>query len=171
MVRGFEAGLVRFLRSRSAPEGVVGAFRSAICQALAPERPRSQLDRLVASGIPVLIIHGENDALVPLSNSRRLAQALPNCRLEVIPQCGHSPQEARSRAPRLLPHSCVRASEPWAVATSLGLWLTARSSSFPSCCRFCQTQEKPQRFVELVEKFVAELDNRAGASAEQSLAS
>jgi pimeloyl-ACP methyl ester carboxylesterase len=41
----------------------------------------------------VLIIHGEGDALVPLSNSRRLAALLPGARLEVFSQCGHVPQE------------------------------------------------------------------------------
>lgn len=95
MVRGFEAGLVRFLRSRAVPHGPLRAFSDALRYALAPEKPQSALDRLVASGMPVLIIHGENDALVPLFNSRRLAAALPNCRLEVIPKCGHCPQEVR----------------------------------------------------------------------------
>lgn len=40
----------------------------------------------------VLIVHGENDALVPAANSRRLAAMLPGARLEVLPACGHNPQ-------------------------------------------------------------------------------
>ena len=41
----------------------------------------------------VLIIHGEHDKLVPLANSRRLAAKIPNCQLEILPNCGHQPHE------------------------------------------------------------------------------
>lgn len=74
-VKGFEAGIVRFLRSRAAPSGFLGAFADALRAAAAAERPQSPLERLCAAGIPILIVHGEQDALVPLSNSRRLAGA------------------------------------------------------------------------------------------------
>lgn len=43
----------------------------------------------------VLIVHGENDRLVPASNSRRLALLLPNSKLVVMPQTGHIPHEER----------------------------------------------------------------------------
>jgi pimeloyl-ACP methyl ester carboxylesterase len=43
--------------------------------------------------LQVLIVHGDRDALVPLSNSRALAAKLPNTQLQVVPQCGHVPQE------------------------------------------------------------------------------
>ena len=41
----------------------------------------------------MLIVHGENDRLVPLRNSRRLASLIPHSRLVVFPNCGHSPHE------------------------------------------------------------------------------
>ena len=44
--------------------------------------------------VPVLIVHGTDDRLVPLSNSRRLAQQLgPLATLVELPGCGHCPQE------------------------------------------------------------------------------
>lgn len=43
----------------------------------------------------MLIVHGENDRLVPASNSRRLALLLPNARLVIMPQTGHIPHEER----------------------------------------------------------------------------
>jgi pimeloyl-ACP methyl ester carboxylesterase len=42
--------------------------------------------------IRVLLVHGKQDALVPVSNSRRLA-ALLGCRLIEVERCGHQPQE------------------------------------------------------------------------------
>ena len=41
----------------------------------------------------MLIVHGAQDALVPLANSRRLARVLPGARLVVFEGCGHMPQE------------------------------------------------------------------------------
>jgi dipeptidyl aminopeptidase/acylaminoacyl peptidase len=39
--------------------------------------------------IPVLIVHGEADESVPLEQSRRLADLLPNARLEILPSADH----------------------------------------------------------------------------------
>ena len=51
------------------------------------------LDALRASGARVLIVHGDEDSIVPLANSRRLAAALPGARLAVMAGCGHMPHE------------------------------------------------------------------------------
>ncbi|GIM17480.1 hypothetical protein Vretimale_20030 [Volvox reticuliferus] len=54
----------------------------------------TRLEALVASkGLPVLIIHGLFDKLVPASNSQRLARMLPGCELVLLDKCGHMPQE------------------------------------------------------------------------------
>jgi pimeloyl-ACP methyl ester carboxylesterase len=50
-------------------------------------------DRSPALGtltIPTLVIHGENDPLVPPDNGRQTAAALPNARLIMIPGMGHA---------------------------------------------------------------------------------
>lgn len=53
-----------------------------------------RLDRLAAlKTLPVLVITGENDRIVPPEDSIRLAGELPNAELVVIPNCGHVPQE------------------------------------------------------------------------------
>ena len=44
--------------------------------------------------IPTLVIHGENDPLVPPANGRQTAAALPRARLIMIPDMGHAlPQQ------------------------------------------------------------------------------
>lgn len=50
------------------------------------------MDELHRIEQPVLLIHGAQDNLVPLSASQEAARRLPDARLEVIPGCGHWPQ-------------------------------------------------------------------------------
>jgi pimeloyl-ACP methyl ester carboxylesterase len=42
---------------------------------------------------PVLVVSGDDDGLVPVTDSARLDTELPNSRLAVLPNCGHVPQE------------------------------------------------------------------------------
>jgi len=49
-----------------------------------------QLDRLQ---MPVLVLTGDDDRIVPTKQSVRLAGELPNAELVVFPNCGHVPQE------------------------------------------------------------------------------
>lgn len=46
---------------------------------------------LAALRQPVLLIHGEGDALMPLDAARHLAQTLPHARLQVCAGVGHAP--------------------------------------------------------------------------------
>lgn len=46
--------------------------------------------------IPVLIIWGRMDQIIPLEIGERLAREIPSARLRVIDHCGHVPQEERS---------------------------------------------------------------------------
>lgn len=43
--------------------------------------------------LPILVITGDDDRIVPTEESVRLAGELPNAELVVIPACGHVPQE------------------------------------------------------------------------------
>jgi pimeloyl-ACP methyl ester carboxylesterase len=57
-----------------------------------PDRLRTcYLERLSELDLPVLIIHGEKDALVPLRDAREAARRIQGSRLEVIPNAGHWP--------------------------------------------------------------------------------
>jgi pimeloyl-ACP methyl ester carboxylesterase len=49
--------------------------------------------RLHKITVPVLVITGDNDRIVPTQESVRLAEELPNAELVVIPHCGHVPHE------------------------------------------------------------------------------
>ena len=50
-------------------------------------------ERYKSIDIPVLLIWGENDEIVPLEVGRKLAGHIPNSKLVVVPNCGHIPQE------------------------------------------------------------------------------
>ena len=45
--------------------------------------------------LPVLVITGDTDRIVPTELSMRLPRELPNAKLEIIPQAGHVPHEER----------------------------------------------------------------------------
>jgi pimeloyl-ACP methyl ester carboxylesterase len=54
----------------------------------------SQLaERLTEFNLPVLVITGDDDRIVPTEQSIRLADEIPNAELVVIEQCGHLPHE------------------------------------------------------------------------------
>lgn len=54
----------------------------------------SQLaERVGEFNLPVLIITGDDDRIVPTEQSLRLAEEIPGAKLAVIPQCGHVPHE------------------------------------------------------------------------------
>jgi len=55
-------------------------------------------DRLAEFTLPVLVITGEADEIVPTEQSIRLAGELPDAQLVVIPQAGHVPHEEQPAA-------------------------------------------------------------------------
>lgn len=50
-------------------------------------------DRIAEIAQPVLVISGDSDAIVPVADSERLANELPEATLTILPACGHVPQE------------------------------------------------------------------------------
>lgn len=54
--------------------------------------------RLAELTQPVLLVSGDRDKLVPVADTRRVAEALPDTALAAIPGCGHVPQEECPRA-------------------------------------------------------------------------
>jgi pimeloyl-ACP methyl ester carboxylesterase len=63
-----------------------GGLRQLVAIVTAPHRAPA-LGRLT---IPTLVVHGENDPLVPPDNGRQTAAALPDPRLMMIPDMGHN---------------------------------------------------------------------------------
>ena len=62
------------------------------------------IDRLGALAMPVLVIHGETDRLVPAENGRILARAIPRSKLVMIPNASHIffTDQPPTRAPYIL---------------------------------------------------------------------
>lgn len=52
-------------------------------------------DRLDELQMPVLVVTGDDDRIVPTEESLRLAKDIPNSKLAVIPESGHLPHEER----------------------------------------------------------------------------
>jgi pimeloyl-ACP methyl ester carboxylesterase len=61
--------------------------------ALSLSAPVTVSERLAEVRVPVLVVSGEHDRLVPVEDSRRVAEQLPHATFAVIPGCGHVPQE------------------------------------------------------------------------------
>jgi pimeloyl-ACP methyl ester carboxylesterase len=55
--------------------------------AVAGHNTRSRLGEL--SEVPTLVVHGQDDALIPPDRARELAELIPGAHLELIPSCGH----------------------------------------------------------------------------------
>jgi 3-oxoadipate enol-lactonase len=72
-------------RIRSVP--VQAAVHALLAMADRPDS-RPFLDQL---GLPVLLVHGEEDVLIPVERSEEMARLLPNARLETIPYAAHMP--------------------------------------------------------------------------------
>ncbi|MCA9954808.1 MAG: alpha/beta hydrolase [Anaerolineales bacterium] len=55
--------------------------------------PIDLTEQLAAVTQPSLVITGDSDAVVPIADSERLANTLPNAEYAVLAKCGHVPQE------------------------------------------------------------------------------
>lgn len=49
----------------------------------------STVDRLVASRLPVLLLHGTSDNIIPVTQARVLARHMPHAKLVLLEQVGH----------------------------------------------------------------------------------
>lgn len=94
LVRGWEYGILRFLYARLSKRiGLLSSIREAISGKSHLDQAGRLAEACRQTGTRVLIVHGADDALVPVSNSRRLADLLPNARYVEFKNCGHMPQE------------------------------------------------------------------------------
>ncbi|MCI0521899.1 MAG: alpha/beta fold hydrolase [Chloroflexi bacterium] len=75
---------VRGVMAGAKVDGIAGALLGM------RDRPDST-PMLAAIGCPALIIHGEEDALIPLAAAQAMQAQIPGARLAVIPQAGHLP--------------------------------------------------------------------------------
>ncbi len=73
---------VREMLASARVEGIVGALQAMM------DRPDST-DTLATIDVPVLVIAGDEDALIPPEESRKMHQSIRSSRLEVISGAGH----------------------------------------------------------------------------------
>ncbi len=79
-------------------EGYARPFRvenwdRALWEVTRASHPLNLPQRLGEVTVPVLVITGDDDRIVPTEQSIRLAGEIPGAELVVIPECGHIPQE------------------------------------------------------------------------------
>jgi len=55
-------------------------------------------DQLGQLTLPIIVIIGENDCIIPTADSIRLSRALPNARLAIISSAGHVLHEEKPAA-------------------------------------------------------------------------
>jgi pimeloyl-ACP methyl ester carboxylesterase len=65
----------------------------ALWELTVSSRESGLAERLGEFNLPVLVITGDDDRIVPTEQSIQLAGEIPNAKLAVIPQCGHLPHE------------------------------------------------------------------------------
>jgi pimeloyl-ACP methyl ester carboxylesterase len=88
-VRAYAAAL----KTRSGLSAVMEAAR-----AIVPEDLDERVRRYPVVDVPTLLLWGDSDPVVPLRIGRRLAEDLPDARLEILARCGHVPHEERPEA-------------------------------------------------------------------------
>jgi pimeloyl-ACP methyl ester carboxylesterase len=93
----------RRLVSEASPEAVAWAQRAMAA------RPDSSA-ALRAADVPALVVHGAEDAIIPVDAARAMAELLPQADLVVLPDAGHLPQ----------------LEVPAALTTAVTTWLSAR---------------------------------------------
>jgi pimeloyl-[acyl-carrier protein] methyl ester esterase len=57
---------------------------------------------------PVQLIHGRNDAVMPVTAARWLAEQLPDARLDIMEGCGHAPMVSQPEVCASLIEECLR---------------------------------------------------------------
>lgn len=85
------------LREMHAADGFPQAYVATVRSLAQPEsyQAASLMARLATSGLPVLLIWGARDRLLPVARARAAHEGLPRAQLAVIEDAGHSPQAER----------------------------------------------------------------------------
>ncbi len=61
------------------------------------DQPPQLWEHLNSIHLPVLIVWGEGDKIIPVRNGRKFQQDIPGARSVIIPECGHMPQEEKPK--------------------------------------------------------------------------
>ncbi len=74
--------LRNFARHRADPQGIWAHLWASVYH--------DTMSRLPSIQAPTLVMHGEEDAMAPISNARLLAERIPNAELALVPKAGHA---------------------------------------------------------------------------------
>jgi pimeloyl-ACP methyl ester carboxylesterase len=85
--RYFEEERSRAMRVRAVARAV--SLSGTLRQLAAIIAAQSRREALGRTRIPVLVLHGDSDPLVPVENGRRTAASVPGSRLVIVPGMGH----------------------------------------------------------------------------------
>jgi pimeloyl-ACP methyl ester carboxylesterase len=94
------------LAAKAALSFQVDDWDKALWEATAASDRVDLTPRLAELTLPVLVVTGDDDRIVPTAESVRLAEELPNASLAVLPACGHVAQEE-------CPAALMRAINDW----------------------------------------------------------
>ena len=105
-------------KGRSKPAAAIGDVAGRRADGAAPQwlSDAEAWAALRESGLPVLILHGAQDRIVPPGNSRRLLDTMPNAKLIELDDCGHCPQVDAPSLPRTrhtAPETQLRGGARW----------------------------------------------------------
>eukprot|EP00466_Bigelowiella_natans_P011571 jgi/Bigna1/141742/aug1.65_g16450 len=107
LVRDWDLGLLNFVRARVAPERFVKTVVDGL-RVMGKSFKREQdqqidrdentaLEKLKylcnEKNVPLMLIHGNEDRLVPMENSKQIAERIPTAKLVQYENCGHVPHE------------------------------------------------------------------------------
>ena len=95
--------LVEVSYQRAAQPGAQQAFLSTVrtlgtVTGLRDRIRQSLVDNLDRLAMPVLVIWGQQDRLLPVAHAQVAANSIPNVRLHIFDQCGHCPAEEHPEA-------------------------------------------------------------------------
>ena len=85
-----DAGVVERAHAIAREQDAAGLVR-----AIEAIRDRPDSTEAVTSGIPLLVVAGDADPVIPAEVARELAAASPSGRVEVLEGCGHLPNMER----------------------------------------------------------------------------
>lgn len=76
-----------------------GATRALtqMAKQIVPQKSEHRTKQYSSIDIPALLIWGKQDPSIPLAVGQKLANELPNVRLEILDRCGHNPHEENAR--------------------------------------------------------------------------
>lgn len=96
----------RTMMLNTRPIGIMGALRGMAA------RPDSSA-LLPGINVPVLVIAGDSDAIIPLQRAEAMAQALPNATLVTIENAGHMPMLEQPQATALAIRNFMNEQNPF----------------------------------------------------------